>query len=149
VEECSSAAPWPRELIKRDLSGETPYLYLGAWGKDVLLGFAVLGPGERGAEIANIAVVPEHRRRGVGSQLVAAVCEVAFVLGHSKIGLHVRMSHYEARLFYKKLGFIPSFVVRKYYAPPEFRSPLEKDGKGSVESEDALVMEAGLPLCIP
>lgn len=130
VEERSSVDPWPRTLIRRDLAGDTPLLYLGAWGKGILLGFAALGPCERGAELANIAVLPEYRRRGIGSQLLAGVSELALSLGHSKINLHVRVSHQGARIFYDLFGFSPLFVVSGYY----------------VDGEDALVMEAELPL---
>lgn len=107
-------------------------LYLGAWGKDVLLGFAALGPCEKGAELANIAVLPEYRRKGIGSQLVLGVSEVAISLGYSRIYLHVRVSHEEARVFYEVFDFSPLFIVPGYY----------QDG------EDALFMEALLPLPI-
>ena len=130
VEERSSLFPWPKTLIERDLAGDTPLLYLGAWGKDTLLGFAVLGPCNRGVELANIAVLSEYRRRGIGSQLLIGVSEVALSLGHSKLHLHVRVSHEETHILYEKFAFTGLFVVPGYYA----------------DGEDALLMEAPLPL---
>lgn len=105
-------------------------LYLGAWGKDILLGFAALGPCKKGAELANIAVLPEYRRKGIGSQLLLGVSEVALALGYSGIYLHVRVSHEEARSFYGCFDFSPLYVVSGYY----------------FDGEDALFMEALLPL---
>lgn len=107
-------------------------LYLGAWGKNILLGFAALGPCEKGTELTNIAVLPEYRRKGIGSQLVLGVSEVALSLGYSRIYLHVRVSHEESRTFYGGFDFSPLYVVPGYY----------------LDGEDALFMEALLPLSV-
>ena len=132
IEEMSFSSPWPFGLIRRDLEGDTPLLYLGAWGLSVLLGYAVLGPCKRGAELANIAVHPDHRRKGIGSQLLVGVSEVALSLGHSRLCLHVRVSNSEARAFYEKHSFVSLLPALGYYA----------------DGEDALLMESVLPLHI-
>jgi len=112
------------------LAGDAPIVYLGAWGKDILLGFAALGSCKKGAELANIAVLPAYRRKGIGSQLLLGVSEVALSLGYSRIFLHVRVSHEEARSFYGGFDFSPLYLVSGYY----------------LDGEDALFMEALLPL---
>ena len=132
IEEMSFSSPWPFGLIRRDLEGDTPLLYLGAWGLSVLLGYAVLGPCKRGAELANIAVHPDHRRKGIGSQLLVGVSEVALSPGRAGLCLHVRASNREARAFYEKHSFASISPAPGYYA----------------DGEDALLMESALPLHI-
>jgi hypothetical protein len=59
------------------------------------------------------------------------------------------MSHSETSLFYKRLGFRPFSVVRKYYAPLELPSSNAVRRRNPEEGGDALVMEAALPLRLP
>ncbi|MDI9371296.1 MAG: GNAT family N-acetyltransferase [Synergistaceae bacterium] len=132
LEELSSVSPWPLSLIRRDLAGETAMIYLGARGKDLLLGFAALGPCRRGAELARIAVRPDYRRRGIGSQLLVGASEVALSLGYTRLSLHVRASQSGARAFYERNAFLPLAPAPGYY-----------EG-----GEDALLMESSLPLVI-
>lgn len=52
-----------------------------------------------------MAVAPEYRRRGIGSQLMAhAECRLAD-LGCLKVNLQVRASSPDAVRFYERLGF--------------------------------------------
>lgn len=133
VEEQSSFSPWPREVIGADLSGDSPYLYLCARARGLVLGFgAVLRKGKT-AELANLAVLPEFRRRGVGSQLLAGLSEIAESLGCSRMSLYVRQSNTGAADLYRLFGFAVLGRHRKYYAG----------------EEDALLMEAPLPLRLP
>ncbi len=130
MEEQSSLSPWPRPIIERDLSGDGPYLYVGAWGKSKLLGFAVLTRKEKKAALANIAVLPLYRRRGIAAQLLLGVSETALSLEFTRMVLSVRVSNEGAMHFYKKAGFCLIGRERGYYS----------------DGEDALELEALLPL---
>ena len=80
-----------------------------------LVGFLVwreLAPGE--AEILNVVIDPEFRRRGLGRILLKEV----FQVHHGKVFLEVRESNSDARSFYQALGFEQVGVRREYYKNP-------------------------------
>ena len=52
-----------------------------------------------------VAVSPEHRRRGLGRQLVLAAVEALRDLGCVKVNLQIRASNREVEAFYRSLGF--------------------------------------------
>lgn len=52
-----------------------------------------------------LAVAPDHRRRGLGRQLVAEAERRLRELGCPKINLQVRHSNASAMAFYRRLGF--------------------------------------------
>jgi [ribosomal protein S18]-alanine N-acetyltransferase len=82
-----------------------------------IAGFAVsrlTGPQER--ELLNLAVAPEFRRRGVGSELVHSLVTETPIC----VFLEVRESNHGAREFYKSLGFQEIGLRKSYYdSPPE------------------------------
>ena len=133
MEEQTSVSPWPREVIESDLSGDSPYLYLCARAGGRILGFgAVLRKG-KASEVANLAVLPEFRRRGVGSQLLAGLAEIAESPGSLRMNLYVRQSNTGAAKLYRLFGFSVLGRHAGYYA----------------DGEDALLMESALPLRLP
>lgn len=85
-----------------------------------LLGYAVLWRAGEEAELGDLAVGRESRRRGIGRRLVARILEEAGRLGARGVFLEVRESNVPARRLYGTLGF--RVVGRRpgYYArPPE------------------------------
>jgi ribosomal protein S18 acetylase RimI-like enzyme len=78
-------------------------------------------------------VTKEHRRKGIGSQILIAFSEVAQAFGHSRINLRVRLNNAPAHSLYVMFGFMEDKIIPNYY----------HDG-GS-----ALLMSASLPLFVP
>lgn len=106
--ECLDTA-WSENAISEFLSSDTAvYLYCETEG--VLSGIlsATLLFGE--AEIENIAVSPDFRRRGIGKDLVNALKEKC-----EKIFLLVKEDNYGAIEFYASMGFVKTGVRRRYY----------------------------------
>lgn len=68
--------------------------------------------------IANVAVSPEYRRRGLGDMLIVKLIERAESLKLSFLTLEVRESNLPARALYKKHGFIDVGRRKKYYELP-------------------------------
>jgi ribosomal protein S18 acetylase RimI-like enzyme len=58
-----------------------------------------------------LAVSPEHRRRGVGRQMMAAAAAYLKTSGCPKINLQVRASNTDVMAFYAALGFVVDDVV--------------------------------------
>jgi len=66
------------------------------------------------AEILNLSVAPEHRRRGIGSALLQA-----FLRGRrGRVFLEVRPSNAAARRLYQRFGFTASGRRSSYYQSP-------------------------------
>jgi ribosomal-protein-alanine N-acetyltransferase len=65
-------------------------------------------------EVLNLAVAPQHRRKGVGRQLLQRLLE------HTRgdVFLEVRESNQAARKFYQSLGFTDVSRRPEYYADP-------------------------------
>lgn len=94
-----------------------------------VIGYAVLWCILDQGELANMAVTPAHRGRGLGSFLLARVIDVARARGLETIFLEVRVSNEPAARLYSRFGFSEVGVRRGYYEHPK---------------EDALVMKAAL-----
>ena len=70
------------------------------------VGCAGVGPAADGAcELVRLAVLPAHRRRGIGSALVEHVLRQARAAGLSRVELHLIAAHEQLRRWYEKLGF--------------------------------------------
>ncbi len=52
-----------------------------------------------------VAVSPEHRRSGIGTQLVKHAMQVLKELGCIKVNLQIRSTSTEVAAFYESLGF--------------------------------------------
>lgn len=70
------------------------------------------------AELANIAVVADRRRGGIGARLIAAVMEEARERGAARLYLEVRMTNASAQSFYRGFGFETVGRRKGYYAKP-------------------------------
>jgi ribosomal-protein-alanine N-acetyltransferase len=70
-------------------------------------------------EILNLAVRPDHRRRGAGAELLGAVIAVAAESGVTKLFLEVRESNAPAIAFYKRFRFTIAGRRPRYYSAPD------------------------------
>jgi ribosomal-protein-alanine N-acetyltransferase len=67
-------------------------------------------------QLLNIAVAPDHRRRGFALHMMRHVVEAARRAGHRRISLEVRRDNRAARALYRRLGFQSVGQRRGYYA---------------------------------
>lgn len=81
----------------------------------LILGFAGLWLMAGEAHIINLAVRPEHRRRGIGELLLISLLETVLELKAGFITLEVRPSNQSAQGMYAKYGFTKRGVRRAYY----------------------------------
>lgn len=77
--------------------------------------FAIMHFGDDVAHLNLLAVAPEHRRQGLGSQLMDWLTTTAIEAGVFRINLEVRTQNEAARSFYERLGFTRLGVVQGYY----------------------------------
>jgi ribosomal protein S18 acetylase RimI-like enzyme len=94
----------PAGDIRRKLLVQ-PELFLVALDGQRLVGTAMSGfDGHRGW-VYYLAVLPEHRRRGVGRALMQRIETELAARGCSKINLQVRSTNRRAADFYRHLGY--------------------------------------------
>jgi ribosomal-protein-alanine N-acetyltransferase len=108
--------PWP--LAGRSGISANPQLAS-------IVGFAGLWLMVDEAHVTTIAVHPDHRHRGVGELMLAALIEHAYDIGARVVTLEVRVSNTVAQNLYRKYGFREAGIRRRYY---------------SDNDEDALIM---------
>jgi ribosomal-protein-alanine N-acetyltransferase len=77
--------------------------------------FAIMHFGDEVAHLNLLAVAPEHRRQGLGRQLMEWLTTTAIEAGVFRINLELRTNNAPARVFYEGLGFDQLGVVQGYY----------------------------------
>jgi len=77
--------------------------------------FAIMHFGDEVAHLNLLAVAPEHRRQGLGRQLMDWLTATAVAAGVFRIDLELRTQNEPARAFYESLGFGRESVVQGYY----------------------------------
>jgi ribosomal-protein-alanine N-acetyltransferase len=77
--------------------------------------FAIMHFGDDVAHLNLLAVSPEHRRQGLGRQLMQWLTTTAIEAGVFRINLELRTHNEAARTFYQRLGFDQLGVVPGYY----------------------------------
>ncbi len=140
IERASFSDPWSRESFESALElGRMLFVIAeGAPeatgpdtepGRQELLGYAIVLLLFDEAEVADLAVAPAARGRGIGGLLLDAVTAEVRVVGVRSLYLEVRESNVWARALYDSRSFAHVGRRRGYYASPR---------------EDALVMRRDL-----
>jgi len=93
-----------------------------------IAGYAVMMPAVDEVELLDIGIVAEYQGRGLGSDLLQRMMELARSINMQRMFLEVRPSNIAALALYGKHGFREIGVRRGYYAAGD-------------EREDAIVME--------
>jgi ribosomal-protein-alanine N-acetyltransferase len=125
------AAPWTIGNFRDALAAGYSARVGEAEGRILAYGVLMLAPGE--AQLLNLSVVPDARRRGFGRALLRRFMADARRLGAEQLFLEVRVSNAQAIALYEAEGF-ERIARRASYYPPS------KDGV----REDALVMRLSL-----
>ncbi|ADZ89470.1 GNAT family acetyltransferase [Marinomonas mediterranea] len=84
---------------------EVDDLILVSWEEGKLIGACMLGyDGHRGW-LYEVAVHPDHRRKGVGTALIKSAFETLASLGCGKLNLQIRTANAGVVAFYESVGF--------------------------------------------
>lgn len=112
IEKRSFASAWSLAMFMSELS-RPQSVCLAASEADELLAYLVCSRHDRVWHLANIAVAPSRRRRGLGTSLVRALFDAA---GEDRAyTLEVRPTNRSAIAMYEALGFEAVGVRRRYY----------------------------------
>lgn len=118
IEDASFFNPWTREMHVADLANRDVSHLVLARAEGVPVAFCSFWIVLDELHVNNLAVHPDHRRAGIGSQLLAHVCAEAVRLGATRATLEVRRSNEPAIRLYTRWGFLVSGVRKGYYAEP-------------------------------
>jgi [ribosomal protein S18]-alanine N-acetyltransferase len=117
LQDAAEAAQWPLESYER-LASLPGAVALVCEAENGLTGFLIARQVAEEAEVLNLAVLTEARRKGQASALLAAACDRFRGSGVTRVFLEVRESNQPAIAFYRKHGFIASGRRKTYYRDP-------------------------------
>ena len=124
IEELSFATPWSGLAFLYEM--ESPHSVFEVMLLDErLIGYGGFWRITDEAHISNIALHPDHRRKGLGKKLLMRLLGQAVEMGALKATLEVRPSNEAALKLYDSFGFKTVAVGENYYGD---------------EGEDALIM---------
>lgn len=108
-EHCWTKDDFLRVMGQRDCIGMVAEL------GDKVVGFHLYQLCKDSVKMLNFAVHPDHRWRGVDSQMVAKLIGKLSSHRRTSITLEVREANLQAQLFFQRQGFRAVEVLRKYY----------------------------------
>ena len=128
IEKLCFSDPWSENSISSELNSRLSY-WLVALEDGKLLGYigsqSVLGE----SDMMNIAVHPDHRRRGIAQMLIGQLMQDLKQRDNLNLSLEVRATNAPAITLYEKLGFETVGRRPNYYRHPK---------------EDALILRKSL-----
>ena len=120
--------PWSEKSVASELGNPLSYWLVAVEGETVL-GYIGSQTVLDESDMMNVAVSPEHRRKGIAQALVVALADGLREKGSSKLTLEVRTSNASAIALYEKLEFRQIGLRKNYYRNPR---------------EDALILQKEL-----
>ena len=110
--------PWSEKSVAAELEHDYS-LWLVAMEGETLAGYigSQISYGE--ADMMNVAVSPDHRRKGIGEKLILALMEELKARECISLALEVRASNAPAIALYEKLGFGQIGLRKNYYRNPK------------------------------
>lgn len=117
IERLCFSDPWSEKSIAYELTSKLSY-WLVAVENGEVVGYvgsqSVLGE----SDMMNVAVHPDHRRKGIAQALIVALSEGLKDRGNVALTLEVRASNDPAISLYEKLGFEQVGRRPNYYRNP-------------------------------
>jgi len=130
IERETFSKPWSARSFRDLMRIPSAFLLVAARATDPVQGYAVAYVAADVGELANFAVAPGARGKGVGRTLLNAVLQLAMARGAASLYLDVRASNVGALALYTSAAFAEVARRKAYYTHPV---------------EDAIVMRRSLP----
>lgn len=127
IEQHANPRPWSMALFASELRYRESRVYLVARDSTSVVGFAGLMIVGGDGHVTNIGVDRARRREGIATRLLLDLAGRAVAEGVDALTLEVRVSNEAAQGLYRRFGFAPAGVRKRYYADT---------------NEDALIMWA-------
>ncbi len=117
IEKEAFSDPWSESNFSTALSNPVVH-FIGVFTDEMLCGFSCVSRVETEAELLNIAILKEYRKKGIGGILLAGTMNFLKDSGAESIFLEVRESNIAARSLYTKHGFNILGKRKRYYSNP-------------------------------
>ncbi len=114
IEQRAYPTPWSRSMFASELAKPTS-ICLGAFEGEDLIGYVINSRYVDAWHIMNVAVEPDHQRRGVATRLLERLFELTRDDERRGYTLEVRVSNEAAIQLYETLGFDARGLRRGYY----------------------------------
>ena len=117
IEEQVYPRPWTHRTFTTELGNMRTgsRYYLVAYVGDRLVGYAGMLFADTDAHVTNIAVDPQWQGRGVATEMMLDLAILAHDRGCEAMTLEVRHTNTAAQNLYRRFGFVPAGVRKKYY----------------------------------
>lgn len=110
--------PWSEASIAAELGNELSF-WIVAEEDDTVVGYIGSQTVFPDSDMMNVAVHPDHRRKGIGAILVEALITHLRNMDCESLSLEVRISNGGAIALYEKLGFVQVGLRKNYYRNPK------------------------------
>lgn len=118
LEKLCFADPWSERSVESELNNQLS-LWLVAVEDGSVVGYigsqTVMGE----SDMMNVAVHPDHRRKGIAETLISELMEALKRRQSQCLTLEVRASNEPAKQLYEKLGFVQVGKRPNYYRNPK------------------------------
>jgi ribosomal-protein-alanine N-acetyltransferase len=114
IERAAYPTPWSRSMFASELAKPSS-ICLGAFDGDDLVAYLIVSRYVDAWHVMNVAVSPDHRRRGLAQSLLQHLFELTVDDARRGYTLEVRVSNEGAIKLYEQLGFRSSGIRRGYY----------------------------------
>ena len=118
IEQTSFSTPYPKEYFFNELYKKHSLSKVALFDGHVI-GYICADYHHHEAQILNLAIHPDFRRRGAATILMTHVMRTLKKKGCVFLYLVVRASTTGAQKFYERLGFKVEAVRKKYYSDPD------------------------------
>ncbi len=118
LEKACFSRPWSENTLRESFL-DPHYVFFAAEDEDgTMVGYTGMIVVLDEADVANVAVFPECRRKGAGNALVLAMLAYARENSITRLVLEVRVSNAPAIALYEKHGFTKIGLRKGYYEDP-------------------------------
>lgn len=109
--------PWSEKAFAESLAGKNTIYLVAEYGEKIL-GYCGMYLYNPEANITNVAVDVQYRRKHIAESLVKKILENAKGCGITDVTLEVRESNAKAIALYEKLGFTEAGIRKNFYQRP-------------------------------
>ena len=119
LEKICFSRPWSERMLAEELENQCAAFLTAVDDDGEVLGYAGLLVAADEGYITNVAVFPQHRRKGIAAQLLQVFCDFATAHHLAFLTLEVRPSNEAAIALYESFGFTERGRRRNYYDLPK------------------------------
>ncbi len=118
LEKACFSEPWSREAVEDFLSYPYNHAIVALWN-DAFAGYITYTAIAGEYQIANVAVLPEFRKNGIGNAMLCELVTRAKLEHAEVVTLEVRASNTSAISLYEKTGFTKAGIRNGFYSAPK------------------------------